>query len=135
MSESLRKFVTISTRGCVDLTIGSTIGLGIDQISFFKNSSPLTDPYYLTVLRVYSQAILTLLVASEVRDFFNLDTGEDPTGGIYFIACLTRQPNFWTNLDFLIGITIQNIYQFISDSGTSSTSGTGTGGNQSGTTS
>lgn len=132
MSDSLKKFINISTRGSVDLTIGSTIGLSIDQISFFKNFSVVTDSYMMMITRVYSQAILTLLTASEIRDFLNLDAGDDPTGGIYFIACLTRQPNFWSNLDALIELTIFKIYMMIN--GTASTSGTGTGNSTSGST-
>jgi len=124
MSTSLKNLCNIGVRGSVDITIGSVIGIGIDNISWFKEFSVLTDSWPIAFARVYGQAIMTLLVAREVRDFLSLDEAEDPTGGIYFIACLTRQPNFWAHLDTLIDWTAVEVYSRISTFGSSTATGT-----------
>lgn len=132
-SDSLSKFCNIAIRGSVDLTLGTVISMGIDNIAWFKSFNILTDSYWLSGAKVYLQAILTLLVASEIREFFNLDVGEDPTGGIYFICCLTRQPNFWIHLDTFMAVTLYKVYTWVSNFGSASGTGTSSGSNQSGT--
>jgi hypothetical protein len=135
-SDSLTKVCNIAVRGSVDLTIGTLIAMGIDNIAWFKSFNILTDTYWIAGAKVYAQAILALLVASEVREFFNLDVGDDPTGGILFISCLwTRQPNFWSHLDTFVGVTLFKIYTWVSNFGSAAGTGTTGGSSQAGGTS
>lgn len=116
----------------MDLTLGTAISMTLDNgISFFKNFSAVTDSYWMMAARIYGQAILTLLLAHEVREFFQLDAGDDPTGGIFFVTTLTRQPNFWVHLNTFSDLTLLRLYAFFNkfgDSGATGTTGGGTTG-------
>jgi len=100
MSATLDRTTGIVGHTLIDLVTGTFVSTFVDAMFGYVQ---ITDQSSIKVpIITMTQAVLTMLVAIELRDHIYDPETVDPTGGLMFIVTVFRQPNFWRRLDMSV---------------------------------
>jgi len=106
MSQQLEHIAALSLHAGVDLFAGMSVSSLINL--YFKAHAPSNSDNFKLAFSSLVQAVLTVLVADELRNLFWENPQEDPTGGILFIVTLFQQPTLWAKMNQLYSNIFKN---------------------------
>jgi len=109
MFEALKNITLICVKGTIDLLVGSTTGLMIQNLF---PAIEKDEKLFKLSIEIFLQTSLTLLVGIESRNlFFTEQDTLGPPYGIMFILSLFLQKGYWQKVELWQSLIAEEIFQ------------------------